>query len=124
MLFNLRRSDAETIARLFDQKLFFFAETAMPSEDDSRHTVAHIVCYEANDGAEAYNPVDNGRDIESLEEAEDYFARHGDFKFTINTSAFESCIPVKDTDRLEKSLEENRTGFSAAMHRLHSYKEK
>ena len=123
MLFNLRLSDAENIAKLFRQESFFFAKTATPSsKDDSRHTSAHIVYYETNDGAETYKPVDEGRDIESLKDAQDFFTRHGDFNFAVNMSAFGSYMPVKDMDRLEKSLDENRTGFSASIHRLYSYK--
>ena len=124
MLFNLRLKDAENIAKIFQQESFFFAKTVTPSEDDdNRHTAAHITYYETNDGAKTYKPIDKGRDIESLEDAEDYFTRHGDLKFTINMSVFESYMPVKDVDHLEKSLEENRTGFSVSIHRLHSYSE-
>lgn len=121
MLFNLRLSDAETIARDFEQVSFFFAETRHP-EGDNRNTSALIKYYASNDGAKTYKAVDEGSNIVTLKDANDYFSRHGDFQFSIDMDIFhESFITIYDEQAFNESFDESKTGKFVSMKRWFAY---
>ena len=105
MLFNLAQKDAEFLARKFGQLSFFFGKTTNVIGSDDRNTASTISYYATNDDCKTYQLVEKSDKIDDKKDAEDFFSRHGDFKFSINMDIFnEDLKPIDDNRCIDDSL--------------------
>lgn len=121
IVFNLRLKDATYLASTYQQESFFYGKTKSPV-GDRRDTAAEITYYETSDGGDTYSEIETSRDIETLNDAEDFFSRHGDFQFKINMKIFGEGFPdIVDEDSFLESFNESLTSRSASVKRWHAY---
>lgn len=119
MLFNITREDAQYLAEWFEQESFFFGINTSP---------ATIIYYETSEeDPSTYEKKEINNKISNESDADDFFSRHGDFKFKFDMDYFkESVRKIADTitkvDELNLSLQEQRTMKSRFIHRLKSRK--
>lgn len=117
MLFNIAREDAQYLAEWFEQELFFFGINGSP---------ATLIYYETSESDPSkYRKVEESKNITNESDADDFFSRHGDFKFKFDLDYFKESVKVIaskiiNEDALEKSIQENRTMKSRFIHRLNS----
>ena len=105
MLFNLAQKDAEFLAKKFGQLSFFFGKTANVIGTEDRNTSSTIAYYATDDSGKTYVLKEKSDRIEDKKDAEDFFSRHGDFKFSINMDIFnEEFTPIKDERNVDNSL--------------------
>lgn len=118
MLFNLAQKDAEFLAKSFDQLSFFFGKTANVIGTEDRNTSSTIAYYATDDSGKTYVLKEKSDRIEDKKDAEDFFSRHGDFKFSINMDIFnEEFVPIKD----ERSIDDSLTVKGRAIYRGMKY---
>ena len=121
MVFNLRLRDAIYLAKTYQQESFFFGKTKSP-EGDSRNTASEISYYETVDGGKTYSEVETSSDIETVNDAQDFFSRHGDFQFNINMKIFGEGLPdIVDENSFLESFNESLTSRSSSVKRWHAY---
>lgn len=117
MLFNIAREDAQYLAEWFEQESFFFGINSSP---------ATLIYYETSESDPSnYRKVEESNNITNESDADDFFSRHGDFKFKFDLDYFKESVKVIaskiiNEDALEKSIQENRTMKSRFIHRLNS----
>lgn len=104
MLFNLAQKDAEFLAKKFGQLSFFFGKTANVVDTKDRHTASTLMYYATNDDGKTYELVEISDKINNEKDAEDFFSRHGDFKFSIDMDVFKESIQLKDKRSLDETL--------------------
>ena len=125
LLINLALSDAEFLAKKFEQESFFYGKTTeVDVESDDRHTASTFGYYEISDG-KTYRLLEESNKIENMQDAEDFFSRHGDYKWSIIMDIFSSTYDnlkeiTSDSD-MDKCLQENRTLHSRMKHRAYAY---
>ena len=118
MLFNLAQKDAEFLAKKFGQLSFFFGKTANVIGTEDRNTSSTIAYYATDDGGKTYVLKEKSDRIKDEKDAEDFFSRHGDFKFSINMDIFnEEFVPMKD----ERSIDDSLTVKGRAIYRGMKY---
>jgi len=118
MLFNLAQKDAEFLAKSFEQLSFFFGKTSNVIGTDDRNTSSTIAYYATDDGGKTYVLKEKSDRIKDEKDAEDFFSRHGDFKFSINMDIFnEEFVPMKD----ERSIDDSLTVKGRAIYRGMKY---
>lgn len=117
MLFNIAREDAQYLAEWFEQESFFFGINGSP---------ATLIYYETSESDPSkYRKVEESKNITNESDADDFFSRHGDFKFKFDLDYFKEFVEriaksiIRD-DELELSLQENRVMKSRLIHRLNS----
>ena len=121
MLFNIAREDAQYLAEWFEQESFFFGINGSP---------ATLIYYETSESDPSkYRKVEESKNITNESDADDFFSRHGDFKFKFDLDYFKESVKVIaskiiNEDALEKSIQEDRTMKSRFIHRLNSRREK
>lgn len=121
MLFNIAREDAQYLAEWFEQESFFFGINGSP---------ATLIYYETSESDPSkYRKVEESKNITNESDADDFFSRHGDFKFKFDLDYFKESVKVIaskiiNEDALEKSIQENRTMKSRFIHRLNSRRKK
>lgn len=121
MLFNIAREDAQYLAEWFEQESFFFGINGSP---------ATLIYYETSESDPSkYRKVEESKNITNESDADDFFSRHGDFKFKFDLDYFKESVKVIaskiiNEDALEKSVQENRTMKSRFIHRLNSRRKK
>ena len=121
MLFNIAREDAQYLAEWFEQESFFFGINGSP---------ATLIYYETSESDPSkYRKVEESKNITNESDADDFFSRHGDFKFKFDLDYFKESVKVIaskiiNEDALEKSIQENRTMRSRFTHRLNSRRKK
>jgi hypothetical protein len=117
MLFNITRSDAQYLAEWFEQESFFYGINTSP---------ATLIYYETSSSDPTkYRKVEENNRITNEYEADDFFSRHGDFKFKFDLDYFREsidriCESIINEYELNISLEEDRTIKSRIIHRLNS----
>ena len=117
MLFNITREDAQYLAEWFEQESFFYCINTSP---------ATLIYYETSESDHSkYRKVEENNKISNEFDADDFFSRHGDFKFKFDMDYFkESVFRLSESfineKELELSLQENRTMKSRFIHRLNS----
>ena len=120
MLFNITREDAQYLAEWFEQESFFFGINTSP---------ATLIYYETSESDPSkYRKVEENNKISNESDADDFFSRHGDFKFKFDLDYFKESVielasKIINEDALEKSLQEERTMKSRFIHRLNSRRE-
>ena len=121
MLFNIAREDAQYLAEWFEQESFFFCINGSP---------ATLIYYETSESDPSkYRKVEESKNITNESDADDFFSRHGDFKFKFDLDYFKESVKVIaskiiNEDALEKSIQEDRTMKSRFIHRLNSRRKK
>ena len=81
MLFNIAREDAQYLAEWFEQESFFFGINGSP---------ATLIYYETSESDPSkYRKVEESKNITNESDADDFFSRHGDFKFKFDLDYFE-----------------------------------
>ena len=121
MLFNIAREDAQYLAEWFEQESFFFGINGSP---------ATLIYYETSESDPSkYRKVEESKNITNESDADDFFSRHGDFKFKFDLDYFKESVKVIaskiiNEDALEKSIQETRTMKSRFIHRLNSRRKK
>lgn len=121
MLFNIAREDAQYLAEWFEQESFFFGINGSP---------ATLIYYETSESDPSkYRKVEESKNITNESDADDFFSRHGDFKFKFDLDYFKESVKVIaskiiNEDALEKSIQEDRTMRSRFIHRLNSRRKK
>lgn len=120
MLFNIPLKTAINLAQTYKQESFFYGKTSNNVEGDNRNTASIIGYYETRDGGKTYNLVEESNKIVNRDDAEDFFSRHGNFKYNISMDIFEGVKEVKDIDALDKSLDEKYCGSYQMKHRAYS----
>jgi hypothetical protein len=121
MLFNIAREDAQYLAEWFEQESFFFGINGSP---------ATLIYYETSESDPSkYRKVEESKNITNESDADDFFSRHGDFKFKFDLDYFKESVKVIaskiiNEDALEKSIQEDRTMKSRFIHRLNSRRKK
>jgi hypothetical protein len=117
MLFNITKEDAQYLAEWFEQESYFYGINTSP---------ATLIYFETNaDNPEHYRKVEVNNKISNESDADDFFSRHGDFKFKFDLDYFKESIfkiseSILNESELEYSLQENRTMKSRFIHRLNS----
>ena len=113
MIINLTLSDSIYIATKFSQESFFYGDST------------GICYYETsaveykNSGTIDYKLIEKTNKVDTVQDADDFFSRYGDFKFSIYLKYFnESITEDFDEDELEMSLQDNRTFRSRVIHRV------
>lgn len=106
IVYNLSYEDAENYAKYYGQKSFFFGTNSMPSE---------ITYYEAtDDSCTKYRKIESTKKIENMKDADDFFSRHGDFKFSIDLKYFKDsidkvCNSIIDESKLSVAIDDRYT---------------
>ena len=117
MLFNIARDDAQYLAEWFEQESFFYCINT---------SQATLIYYETSeDDPSKYRKVEENNKISNESDADDFFSRHGDFKFKFDMDYFKESVlrlseSIINEKELELSLQENRTMKSRFIHRLNS----
>lgn len=105
MLINLAQKDAEFLAKKFNQLSFFFGKTTNVVNSEDRNTASVISYYQTDDNCKSYSLIEKSDKIDNKKDAEDFFSRHGDFKFSINMDVFnEDLKPLTDLRSIDDSL--------------------
>ena len=143
MLMNLRVEDAMTLSITYLQESFFFGNVSSEphggsqisyyrikpeiqkrlEEAKTQEELQHIIKLLKQNATSNYILVETSDKISSISDAENFFSRHGDFKFSINMKAFESLAlkEIKDEEAFNESFEAWRTTKSAAQMRAFAY---
>lgn len=124
MLLNLSLKDAKYFAGKYQQKSFFYGKTKTVFEGDDRHTTSQIGYYETVDPEvkeREYRLIEVSDRVENREDADDFFSRHGDFKYSITMDIFESLDVIKDMDSMLESLDDSYTARQRSMSRYFGY---
>lgn len=100
LIVNLAYKDAEFLAETFEQESFFFGD----------ENGIHYYQWNGN----GYSLVETSNRIDTVQDADDFFSRHGDFKFSIYMDIFNESIDDVD----EASLDNNRTIWGRRIHRM------
>lgn len=117
MIFNITRDDAQYLAEWFEQESFFYWINTSP---------ATLIYYEISKSYPSrYKKIEENNKISNESDADDFFSRHGDFKFKFDTDYFKESVlnlssMITNEYELELSLQENRTMKSRFIHRLKS----
>lgn len=131
MLYNLSYKDALHFASEYGQESFFFArndfpaivtyyQTAYePTEDDDLNNLVIP--------PETYEKKETSRNISNEKDAEDFFSRHGDFKFKFDMDYFkESAEKISESivnpQCLRRATSDNFTAHGRIMARIKSIK--
>lgn len=122
MLINIPESTAESLAGTYHQESFFFGEV-------SKKGISEIKFYKtenANEKRPVYKVLDRVKGIERIADFDDFYSRHGNFRFKFNADVFNESLeqikPIINEDEYKKSM--TSAGFNQMMHRLYSYKKK
>lgn len=122
MLINIPESTAESLAGTYHQESFFFGEV-------SKKGISEIKFYKTENADEkrpVYKVLDRVKGIERIADFDDFYSRHGNFKFKFNADVFNESLeqikPIINEDEYKKSM--TSAGFNQMMHRLYSYKKK
>lgn len=110
MIVNLAFSDAEFLASTFQQESFFFG------------SINGIYYYELDESTGKYTVIDKAREVNTMQDAENFFTRHGDYKFSIYLDYFNEALDIPDDYELDISLDDSRTPFGRFLHRKRIYK--
>ena len=109
MIINLTLNEALYFAEEYGQESFFFGNDA------------GISYYEMGSNGK-YEKVETTKRIENKEDADNFFSRFRNFKFSIYLDAFNKESTEINLEELDKSLDENRTLKSRIIHRRKSRK--
>lgn len=109
VIINLTLDEALYFAKQYGQESFFFGN------DEG------ISYYEVGSNGE-YEKVETTKRIENKEDADNFFSRFRNFKFSIYLDAFNKETTEINLEELDKSLDENRTLKSRIIHRRKSRK--
>lgn len=122
MLINIPESTAESLAGTYHQESFFFGEV-------SKKGISEIKFYKTENADEkrpVYKVLDRVKGIERIADFDDFYSRHGNFRFKFNADVFNESLeqikPIINEDEYKKSM--TSAGFNQMMHRLYSYKKK
>ena len=117
IVYNLSYQDAENYARYFGQKSFFYGTNSIPST---------ITYYESPDeNCETYKKIETTDKIKNMKDADDYFSRHGDFKFSIDMNYFKEDIEsinnaINYEDKINIAIDDTYTAKGRALARRQS----
>lgn len=116
MIFNLAFKDAQYLAKEYNQLAFFYGINGEPSE---------ISYYETKDECKTYSKIETKKGAATVNDAEDFFSRHGDFKFVFDMDYFKESVDkigsnIKDMSEFELSLDETLTIHGRMIHRFSS----
>lgn len=118
MLFNLSLEDAKFLAKKFGQLSFFYGNTKTVEETSKeRNTLSDIGYYEKR--KDKYELIDTVNKVVDATDFEDFFSRHGNFKYNFDLDYFKESLEnikdIKDTKSLKESLDDSYT----LKHRFH-----
>lgn len=130
LIINLSRNDAINIANIFKQLSFFYGVNRF--SETTRHNSSIIDYYQKSnidDEDSSYEIVETSDRIDTLNDADNYFSRHGDFKYSINMKVFggeggylSDLKEVLDEDSLNKSIDDKYTPYTRMSIRYKIYK--
>ena len=111
IIYNITLNEAKYLASMYEQQSFFFGTNSVPA----------TITYYLTDDCENYDAIETKKGVKTLNDAKDFFSRHGDFQFTIDMKVFEDARAyneaIIDESQLDYILQENRTFFSRMIHR-------
>lgn len=119
MIVNLSYDDAENLAGMFLQDSFIFGD-----ENGIRYYKIDRPLYKKT-GEVKYDLLETSNRVDTLQDADDYFTQHGDFKFSVYYDMLnENLEKPFDEDYFEYSIQEGRTSRSRTESRILAFKKK
>lgn len=130
LVINLSLADAKSISKAFEQLSFFYGiNNSNRLKDDRRDTASSIEYWERPNEKSDYEKLETSEKIEDAKDLQDFFSRHGDYKFSIKMDIFEgtdaeleNIKEIKNEELLDKSLDDRCTGFHSRELRCKAYK--
>lgn len=96
LVINLALHDAMWLGKKYGQQSFFFGvQDWQDVGGEQRPTTSTISYYQFDKISRKYFLIEKSNKINNLPEAEDFFSRYGDYKFSINMKVFEGMKPTK-----------------------------
>lgn len=134
VVINISLDEAKQLCSAFDQLSFFFGENywgeSVPTGDDEtagvdKTTTSKISYYEWDKKSEEYRVSESSRRVDNAQDFDNFFSRHGDFKYSIYMNIFNesynSFHNIVDIDYLNEALAPKRTFIHRSMQRYHAY---
>ena len=117
MIVNIPYADAETLAGNYMQESFIFGD------ENGIHYYQIDEKLLKDSGKIKYNLIETSNRVDTLKDADDYFSRHGDLKFSVYYDMFNESLKLPtNEDEFNMSMENNRTVKSRRLHRALAYK--
>lgn len=119
MVVNIPFADAEILAGNYLQESFIFGD-----ENGIHYYKVDKDLYK-NQGKIKYNLIETSNKIDTKKDADDYFSRHGNFKFSIHYDMFNESVslPISE-EEFALSMDNSKTVKCRRLHRALAYKEK
>lgn len=118
IVFNIPLEDAKAIARSYGQESFWYGKVSNKEGEPST-----LCFYKTDNACITYKGKETSNSINTMEDADDMFSKYG-FYFSIDLNYFGANVKEPcDVQEFEKSLNEDSTFQSRAMHRREAYKE-
>lgn len=122
MIINLSFDDALYLAGKYSQKSFFFGRCGYKRGEDGKAIPdnAHISYYETKNNGKTYDLIETSNTIDTVEDADDFFSKYGDFKWSIWLKYFNENFSIKSITNqyfFDESLNDENTMFGRVYYR-------